>query len=70
MDAPLSVFDKKRIKHLSELLPNIADQIVFFIKDTDGEVAEEDLGAKIGAKYIFILHKDKYESLTTVERII
>lgn len=68
MDAPLSVFDKKRIKHLSELLPAIADQVVFFIKDTDGEVAEEYLGAKIGAKYI--LHKDKYESLTTVERII
>ena len=68
MDAPLSVFDKKRIKHLSELLPNIADQIIFFIKDTDGEVAEEYLGAKIGAKYV--LHKDKYESVTIVERII
>lgn len=68
MDAPLSVFDKKRIKHLSELLPNIADQVVFFIKDTDGEVAEKYLGARVGAKYI--LHKDKYESVTTVERII
>lgn len=68
MDAPLSVFDKKRIKHLSELLPSIADQVVFFIKDTDGEVAEEYLGARVGAKYI--LHKDNYESVTTVERII
>ena len=68
MDAPLSVFDTKRIKHLSEILPSIADQVIFFIKDTDGDVAEKYLEDKVGAKYILI--KDPMESVTRSERII
>ncbi len=52
MDAPLSAFDKKRIKNICDTLPKIAQQIVFFIKDTDGDVAEEHLGSIIGAKYL------------------
>ncbi len=68
MDAPLSVFDKTRIKHLCNMLPSIADQVIFFIKDTDGEIAEEHLTSKIGAKYV--LNKNELESITTVERII
>ena len=34
-------------------LPNIAEQVIIFIKDTDGEIAEEYLSDKIGAKYEF-----------------
>ena len=52
MDAPLSAFDKKRIKNICDTLPKIAQQIVFFIKDTDGDVAEAHLGEIIGAKYL------------------
>ena len=51
MDAPLSAFDKKRIKNICVTLPKIARQIIFFIKDTDGDVAEENLGNSIGSKY-------------------
>ena len=53
MDAPLSAFDKRRIKTICDTLPNIAEQVIIFIKDTDGEIAEEYLSYKIGAKYEF-----------------
>ena len=53
MDAPLSAFDKRRIKTVCEALPNTAEQVVIFIKDTDGEIAEEYLGEKIGCRHCF-----------------
>ena len=56
MDAPLSAFDRRRIKNICNTLPGIANQILFFIKDTDGQVAEKYLGDVVGKKYI--LQKD------------
>lgn len=53
MDAPLSAFDKRRIKAVCDVLPNIAEQIIVFIKDTDGEIAEENMGTKVGKRYLF-----------------
>ena len=53
MDAPLSAFDKTRIKTVCEVLPNVAEQIIIFIKDTDGELAEKYLSNKVGARYTF-----------------
>lgn len=53
MDAPLSAFDKRRIKTVCDVLPNIAEQVVIFIKDTDGELAEDYMGAKVGRRYLF-----------------
>ena len=50
MDAPLSVFDKTVIKNICELIPNIAEQVIVFIKDTDGEIAEKYMQSKIGMK--------------------
>lgn len=66
MDAPLSAFDKKRIKNVCETLPRIAEQIVIFIKDTDGDIAEENMGNKIGRKYR-LHHDDSIPFETTVE---
>ena len=54
MDAPLSNFDKKRVKNVCETLPKIAEQVIFFSYDKDAEVAEENMSAKIGKKYEFI----------------
>ena len=51
MDAPLSAFDKRRIKTVCEALPGIAEQVIIFIKDTDGELAEDYMGARIGSRY-------------------
>lgn len=52
MDAPLSAFDKKRINKICDTIPKIAQQVIIFIKDTDGDVAEEHLGSDIGEKWL------------------
>ncbi len=53
MDAPLSAFDKTRIKTVCDALPQVAEQVIIFIKDTDGEIAEENMGSKVGKRYSF-----------------
>ena len=67
MDAPLSAFDKTRIKGICETIPKIAEQVIIFIKDTDGEVAEKYIGSKIGEKYM-IVKVDNSQVESTVER--
>lgn len=62
MDAPLSAFDKRRIKTVCEALPKTAEQIIIFIKDTDGELAEEYMGNQIGSRHQF----DKKNEFETV----
>lgn len=62
MDAPLSSFDKKRIKTVCEALPETAEQVNIFIKDTDGELAEDYMGDRIGSRY----HFDKKNEFETV----
>ena len=61
MDAPLSAFDKKRIKNICEVLPKIAEQIIIFIKDTDGEIAQKYMNEKIGKQYYF-KKENEYET--------
>ncbi len=63
MDAPLSTFDKRRIQTVCETLPEIAEQVIIFIKDTDGELAEKFMGDKIGSRHHF---EKKNEFETTI----
>lgn len=58
MDAPLSAFDKTRIKTVCDALPKVAEQVIIFIKDTDGEIAEENMGSKVGMRYMFDKHNE------------
>ena len=44
---------QKRIKTVCEALPKTADQVIIFIKDTDGALAEEYLGVHIGSRHQF-----------------
>lgn len=53
MDAPLSAFDKRRIKTVCQALPETAEQVIVFIKDTDGDLAEKHMGAQIGSRHSF-----------------
>ena len=53
MDAPLSAFDKRRIKTVCETLPKVAEQVIIFIKDTDGDIANEHMHDRVGAQYTF-----------------
>lgn len=61
MDAPLSAFDKRRIKTVCEALPETAEQVIIFIKDTDGELAEDYMGNRIGSRH----HLDKKNEFET-----
>ena len=54
IDAPLSTFDKGVIKNICNLIPNIAEQVIIFIKDTDGDLAKEHMLKKIGKEYRLI----------------
>ena len=51
MDAPLSAFDRRRIKNICNTIPDIARQVIIIIKDTDGNIAKENLGDSIGKEY-------------------
>ena len=62
MDAPLSAFDKRRIKTICKALPETAEQVIIFIKDTDGDLAEEYMGERIGSRHRF----DKINEFETV----
>lgn len=53
MDAPLSAFDKTRIQAICDAIPQTAEQVIMFIKDTDGELAEEYLGSKVYKRHCF-----------------
>lgn len=61
MDAPLSLFDKKRIKTVSKVIPEAAEQVIIFIKDTDGEYAEQHMKDNICRKYK-LNKKNEYET--------
>lgn len=51
MDAPLSAFDKHRIKNICNTIPDIARQVIIIIKDTDGNIAKDNLEEYIGKEY-------------------
>ena len=51
MSDPFASFDKLRIRRVCETIPSIADQIIIFTKDNDGELIEDYMGAKIGSRH-------------------
>lgn len=51
MDAPSSSFDTDRIESFCRVMPNIAEQVIFFIKDTDGNYVKEAIKDIIGKEY-------------------
>lgn len=53
MDAPLSAFDKRRIRTVCKALPEISEQVIIFIKDTDGDLAQEHMSDRIGSRHEF-----------------
>lgn len=52
MDAPLSTFDKRRIQSICKQIPQIAEQVIIFIKDTDGDIARQYLSDRIDKVYV------------------
>lgn len=52
MDAPSSSFDIERIANFCKIMPSIAEQVIFFIKDTDGLYVKNNLRNVIGKEYV------------------
>lgn len=69
LDAPFSALDKTRISSICKVLPEVSEQIVILIKDTDGIEAKKYLADKIGICYNLVkvgnhgdqteIHKDE-----------
>lgn len=66
MDAPLSSFDKKRVKNVCDSIPNIAEQVIMFSFDKDADIAKENMGRKIGKTYEF----EKLNEFETICKMI
>ena len=53
MDAPLSTLDTTRTKIICETMPRIAEQVIIFINDKDGNLVEKHISSKIGVRKDF-----------------
>ena len=53
MEAPASTFDIKRIKKICNVIPKIAEQVIIFTKDTEGELIREHMKDKIAKELKF-----------------
>ncbi len=54
MDAPLSSFDTTRIQAFGKLIPEMVDQLIIFIKDTEGNIVKPIMSDYIGCNYEII----------------
>ena len=70
MDAPLSAFDQHRIKNICDTIPGIARQVIIIIKDTDGNIAKENLTDFIGKEYEMKAQEFSDENHSVVESYI
>lgn len=62
MDAPFSPLDSEHIESASKLLPELAEQLIIFVKDNDWDLAKNILNNKVGLKYT-IEKQDEIHSL-------
>lgn len=69
MDAPLSSFDQRRIKNICEVIPNIARQVIIFIKDSDGNIAKKEMKDKIGIEYEVTLRDRNFQVDSKITRV-
>lgn len=61
LDAPFSNADEKHVKNISEVLPNVANQLIFIIMAKDWNYAEKSLSNKVGKEY----YLDKQSEIST-----
>lgn len=66
MDAPSSSFDIHRIESFCQIMPQIAEQVIFFIKDTDGLYVKQYIQDIIGKEYTFVKHSKHYTEIKAV----
>ena len=67
MDAPSSSFDLDRIASFCKIMPAIAEQVIFFIKDTDGLYVKENLKDVLGKEYVLDKENNYYSIIREVK---
>lgn len=66
LDAPFSNADEKHVKNISEVLPNVANQLILIVMAKDWNYAKESLSSRIGQEYVL---DKKSEIYTKVEGV-
>lgn len=67
MDAPFSNADEIHTAKISEVLPDVAEQVIMFVMRKDYIYAEPYLKNKIGKKYKLEKHSEVYSELMEIE---
>lgn len=68
LDAPLSVFGLEVISNFCKVMPSIAEQLILFVNDRDGELIKKYMNSKIGKEY-FINPINLIESKIEVKNV-
>lgn len=61
LDAPFSNADEKHVKNISEVLPNVANQLILIVMAKDWNYAEKSLSNRVGKEY----YLDKQSEIST-----
>ena len=63
MDAPFSNADEIHTANISEVLPEIAEQVIMFVMQKDWRYAEPVMGFRVGKQYSMKKHSETYTVL-------
>lgn len=66
MDAPFSNADEIHVANISNILPEIAEQVIMVVMEKDWSFAEASMGKKVGKKYVL---DKRTETLTIIEEV-
>ncbi len=68
LDAPFSNADEKHVKNISEVLPNVANQLILIVMAKDWNYAKDALNARIGKQYHLEKKSEIYTSIEGAEQ--
>ncbi|MCK6255457.1 AAA family ATPase [Fictibacillus sp. KIGAM418] len=64
LDAPFSNADEKHVKNISEVLPNVAKQLILIVMAKDWNYAKNALSSKVGKEYYLNKKSEIYTKIT------
>lgn len=67
LDAPFSNADEKHVKNISEVLPNVANQLILIIMSKDWNYAKDSLSDKVGKEYYLYKQSEIFTKVTEVK---
>jgi DNA sulfur modification protein DndD len=66
LDAPFSNADEKHVKNISEVLPNVANQLILIVMAKDWNYAKNALKSKVGKEYYLNKQSEIYTKIIGV----